>query len=115
MDTITLKQQINAVLKTIDRPYFYGRGTSDTFPYIRYTLGSNSTVRLSNKKSVRNIWYQIDVFSMLPLDVESDTLLLEIERKLESTNLYTTDWIEVINDDNNTRYNVYHYFIEVRA
>lgn len=115
MDTITLKQKINSVLKTLGVEYFYGQSTNSKFPYIRFTLGDNNTTRLSNKKSTRNIWYQIDVFSMVPLDVQDeDTILYQIESKLESEKLITTDWIETEDTDNNTRYTVYHYFIEVR-
>jgi len=112
--TITLKSDIFSVLSETGYPHFYGSGSSDSFPYIRYTLGSNYSDRLSNEKATKNIWYQVDVFSDYPFDVEANELLQTIESGLELQGLYTTDWIEAIDDENNTRYPVYHYFIEVR-
>lgn len=120
MGIITLKQKINEILNELFKEtgykYFYGSSSVDTFPYIRYTLGDNFSNRLSNKKKVKNIWYQIDVFSQVPIDVENkNTILFKIELNLENRRLITTDWLETIDEDNNTRYPVYHYFLEVRA
>lgn len=90
--------------------------TKNSFPYIRYFLGSNFTTRLSNKKAVRNIWYQVDVFSNVPIDVEdTNSMLAEVELALDTEGLYVTDWIEVVDDSNSTQFPVYHYFLEVRA
>lgn len=115
MGPITLKQEINIVLKASGYTYFYGSGSVETFPYIRYTLGDNFSTRLSNKKGLKNIWYQIDVFSQTPIDVEADeTMLSKVESALEAKYLITTDWLEVITENSTTRYTNYHYFLEVR-
>lgn len=111
----TLKQEINEVLKKSGYDHFYGSSSVDTFPYIRYTLGDHFSRRLSNKKELKNIWYQIDVFSQVPFDVEDDsTVLALVERELEAKGLITTDWIEVISENNTTRHPNYHYILEVR-
>lgn len=101
-------------MKTTSYNHFYGTGTGNAFPYIRYTLGDNSSRRLSNKKSIKNIWYQLDVFSNYPFDVQSNEMLETIESGLENLGLFTTDWIETIDDSNSTGFPVYRYFIEVR-
>jgi len=111
---MTLKNKINEFLKETDYTHFYGRGSSNSFPYVRYTLGDNFTKRLSNKKGPRNIWYQLDVFNNRPFDVQGSEMLTTIEEGLEERDLFTTDWIEAIDDDNTTTYPIYHYFIEVR-
>ena len=115
MGPITLKQEINIILKASGYKYFYGSGSVETFPYVRYTLGDNFSTRLSNKKGLKTIWYQIDVFSDVPLDVEAEqTILSKIEAELEQKGLITTNWLEVISENNTTRYPNYHYFLEVR-
>lgn len=101
-------------MKTSGYSHFYGTGTGNTFPYVRYTLGDNFSQRLSNKKGVKHIWYQLDVFTNYPFDVENNEMLETIETGLESIGLFTTDWIETIDNDNTTGFPVYRYFIEVR-
>jgi len=120
VDIMTLKSDIRSVLSSLfngsEYSYFYGLSKSQSIPYIRYFLGNNHTDRLSNKKSIRNIWYQIDVFTYIPIDVEDkESILYQIESGLEKKNLTTTDWMENFSENNNTRYTIYHYFIEVRA
>ena len=119
MGIITLKNNIHTVLENavVDTAFvwFYGASKGKQVPYIRFFLGNNHTSRLSNKKSIRNIWYQIDVFSYEPIDVQDETsILFQIESQLENKNLITTDWMENFSEDNNTRYTIFHYFIEVR-
>lgn len=113
---MTLKADIFSVLQEqTDYDSFYGSSTNKEIPYIRFVLGSHHSDRLSNKKALKNIWYQVDVFTYTPIDVESDTSVLhQIESALESRNLITTDWIEVISEGSSTQYTVYHYFIEAR-
>lgn len=113
---MSLKQKIFDVLETIDVPSFYGMSTQNTFPFVRYTLGNHYSKRLSDEKAIKNIWYQIDVYSTVPIDVEdTDGLLKEIETKLEAERLFTDDWKETIDIDNQSTYPIYHYFIEVRS
>lgn len=116
---MTLKAHIRAALQSLlidtDYEWFYGFAKGKQIPYVRFFLGNNHTGRLSNKKAVRNIWYQVDVFSYLPIDVQNkDSVLFKIEDELEKKGLITTDWMENFSEDNNTRYTIYHYFIEVR-
>ena len=40
--------------------------------------------------------------------------LTKIETELEQKRLVTTNWLEVISENNTTRYPNYHYFLEVR-
>lgn len=116
MDNITLKRRIKQALDKTLYDNFYGTSTKNVFPYIRYTLGSNFSNRLSNQKALRNIWYQVDVFHNVPIDVENiSSILSEVELILDSEGMYVTDWIEDIDDTNSTQYPVYHYFLEVRA
>lgn len=112
---MTLKSDIADVLKELDYTWFYGNSVNTKFPFIRFNLGNNYTDRLSNKKANRNIWYQVDVFTLTPLDVEGNNMLSEIENRLEQASLFTTDWLEATDTDNNTNYPVYHYFLEVRS
>lgn len=116
---MSLKSDIFATVKPIANDlgiaFDYGTGVKAKYPYARYTLGSNDSDRLSNKKAIKNIWYQIDVFDLVPHDVEDDNILLAIELVLETNNLYTTDWIEDIDNENNTEFDIYHYFMEVRS
>lgn len=118
---MTLKSDIHSTLGSIvsehsEYDWFYGFSKGKQVPYIRYFLGNNHTDRLSNKKAVRNIWYQIDVFTYVPIDVQNkESVLVKIESALEDKNLITTDWMENFSEDNNTQYTIYHYFIEVRA
>lgn len=115
MANITLKGTINTFLQETGYRYFYATTIEEAvFPYIRYTLGDNYSARLSNKKAIKNIWYQLDVFSDRPLDVEESEMLTVIENGLEERGLYTTNWIEVIDDDSSIGYPIYRYFIEVR-
>jgi len=112
----TLKGRIRRALIKTGHVNFYGTSTRNTFPFIRYFLGSNFTNRLSNKKAVRNIWYQVDVFSDVPIDVEdTGTILSDVESALELEGLYVTDWMEVSDTSNSTQYTIYHYFLEVRS
>lgn len=116
---MTLKANIRSVIDTVatanNYDWFYGVSKGKEVPYIRFFLGNNFTRRLSNKKAIRNIWYQLDVFSYTPIDVQdADSILNKIESKLEDKNLITTDWMENFSEDNNTQYTIYHYFIEVR-
>lgn len=112
---MTLKEEIERVLDTVNTPYAYGY-TPKSFPSIRYTLISNTPIRLSNSKAYKNIEYQIDVFHQEPFDVEDENSLLEkIEQGLEQTGLNTTNWIENIVPDDRSQFTVYHYFMTVRS
>lgn len=111
---MSLKERIFHVLEQVNMPVAYGRA-SDEMPYIRYTLVSNRSERLSNKKSIKHIYYQVDLFTQIPKDVETDETLLFIEEELEKEGLITTDWTETIDDFNDTGYLVFHYLMEVRA
>lgn len=117
MDSIkTLKRRIKDALDTTGHTNFYGMSAQNNFPYVRYTLSSNYTGRLSNKKAIRNIWYQVDVFSRVPIDVESnESILVDVESALVEEGLYVKDWFENVDTTNSTQYPIYHYFIEVRS
>lgn len=112
----TLKCRIKRALDQTKYDNFYGTSTKNSFPYIRYFLGNNFTGRLSNKKAIRNIWYQVDVFSEIPIDVEDlSSILSEVELVLDAEGLFVTDWLEDADTSNSTQYPIYHYFVEVRS
>lgn len=111
----TLKVRIRDVLKTLPYSFAYAQ-TPAGFPAIRYSLLSNVPVRTSNIKHYKNISYQLDVFTQIPLDVEDETnILTEIEQALEQAGLYTSNWLETEDPDNHSNMTIYHYFITIRS
>lgn len=112
---MSLKKQINKVLKATGYRYFYMDGDNTTFPFIRYSHGNTLPRRYSGKTHDRYIWYQIDVFDARPHDVEDSDMLLTIQKALEEDGLQVTEWKENQDTVNETRHVVYQYYMEVRA
>lgn len=111
---MTVKKQIYNALKPLGYPLAYA-STPEGFPAIRYTLVSNVPRRLSNEKASRRVYYQIDVFSQAPIDVEAEgTVLSKVEAALEDAGLYTNNWTETLDLSNETQFAIYRYLIEVR-
>lgn len=111
----TLKVRIKDVLNSLPYPFAYAQ-TPPGFPSIRYTLLSNVPIRTSNIKHYKNISYQLDVFTQVPMDVEDkNNILYEIEQALEEAGLYTSNWLETEDPDNHSNMTIYHYFLTIRS
>lgn len=115
MDELTLKNRINDALKATGYRYFYLTGDTDSFPFIRFSLGNHIYRSLSSKYHHSYIWYQVDVFSEVPKNVENDPMLFNIKQALLDEGLKSTAWKEAPDLENNTQFTVYHYYCEVKA
>lgn len=92
----------------------YSDALETSLPRINFTLVSNRSLRLSNKRHQQLLVYQVDFFSDVPKDVEVDTELWLLTDALEQAGFLTTDWVEVTEVDVDVQSSIYHYWIEVR-
>lgn len=92
-----MKDKIFNCLSDLDISVAYGVSDDTIFPKLMVNLVSHYNRRFSNKKGSRHICYQLVLHDNVPRDVENDALLNQILDKLESANIRTTEFIEVIN------------------
>lgn len=110
---MSTKKMIAETLNKTAVPWSYNVSTSTALPKIVFSLVSNVSTRLSNRRHSRHPRYQIMFFSDRALDVESDPKLSEVESLLEGAGLHTTDWMEVTDADDETEMVSFSYLLEV--
>lgn len=110
---MTNKEKILKALSSFPYPVSYRYSDLNELPRFSYSLMSNFTRRLSNKRHTQQTIYQIDYFCEQPIDVEGDNILTQVIEALEDQGLNTTDWIEAEQIDTDQSFSLYHYFIEV--
>ena len=108
----SLKERLFDALEKVGIPVAYNDSNINQLPRINYSLIVHYSVRLSNMKHKRITRYQVDLFSDVARDVESDDLLLDIERRLVEVNIKTSDWREVSSIDVESDLGIYHYYLE---
>ena len=104
---------IKTALDRVNVYWSYADSDITTMPRLIVNFVSNRSVKLSNLKHTRITRYQIDLYSRIPLDVESDDTLLGVEEKLLECGLKCTDWQEVSDVDIEKELSMYRYYIEV--
>lgn len=95
-------------------PLAYRYSNLNELPRMSFAAISNVTLKLSNKRHMQRVWYQIDYFSRVPLDIETDTNLNRIIEVLENENLTLTNWQEEEDINVETDSALFTYWIEVR-
>lgn len=110
---MSLKERIFDALVTLDLPLAYNDSNVTKLPRLNYFLISNYPIRLSNSKHRNITRYQVDLFSDIPRDVESDDLLSQIEETLLKSRLKCSNWFEVSSIDADEELGIYHYYVEV--
>lgn len=108
------KDLIYQALKSVEDNSFYGWTDYAKFPRCVFYLVSHSSKKLSNKRHLQRLSYQVSYYSDYPLNVETDVKLWQIIDTLEDSNLITNDWREVIDRDTDKNRTIYHYWLEVR-
>ncbi|MCW6661883.1 hypothetical protein NHG28_06535 [Aerococcaceae bacterium NML201209] len=107
------KALIYNTLKSLELPLAYRDSNLSQLPRLNYSLVGNYSIRASGKRHTQVSVYQVDYFSDIPIDVESDTLMA-VTLALENVGLHTSDWREVHTIDEAADTSVYHYYIEVK-
>ncbi len=93
-------------------PISYGY-TKRPMPYIIFNLIDNRGLRLSGQRHSKSTWWQVDVYSISPKDVDTDTLLTSIQETLEHNRLITSEWVEVAETDVKKEQTSWRYMLEV--
>ncbi len=93
-------------------PISYGY-TKRPMPYIIFNLIDNRGLRLSGQRHSKSTWWQVDVYSVSPKDVDTDALLTSIKGSLEGNRLVTSEWIEIAETDAKTEQTSWRYMLEV--
>lgn len=109
----SLKELIFDALIPLGIPVAYNDSDISQLPRINYNLISNLSIRLSNKKHRNKVRYQIDYFSKIPLDIEADDVLIQIEVYLNDKGIKTSNWIEIPTIDLEADIGLYRYYMEV--
>ncbi len=91
----------------------YADTNNTNFPRISYYLVYHGKLALSNKKHKDTFLYQIDYFSLVPLDIETDKNLNTIYSGLEDK-FCISEWNENVEVDVDEDSSIYHYYLEVR-
>lgn len=91
----------------------YADSNNADFPRISYYLIYHGKLALSNRKHKDTFLYQIDYFSLVPLDIETDKTLNTIYSELDKL-FCVSEWNENVEVDVEKDFGIYHYFMEVR-
>ncbi|MFS4464729.1 hypothetical protein ACMFKE_04920 [Staphylococcus haemolyticus] len=110
---MSVKSKIFEALEPLNINMAHGYSDEMAFPKIITNIVSHRAVRLSDKKHLRHIRYQLSYFDAVPRDVEDDTVLNAISEALENANLLTSEWVEIIEPDEDTDLTIFHYLLEV--
>lgn len=111
---MSVKNRIFDALRPLNINMAHGYSDEMTFPKIITNVISHRAIRLSDRKHMRHIRYQISYFDTIPRDVEEDEVLNAISNALEDANLNTTEWIEIVEPDEEFEdETIFHYIVEV--
>ena len=91
----------------------YADSNNTNFPRISYYLVYDGKLALSNKKHKDTFLYQVDYFSLVPLNIETDKNLNTIYSGLENE-FCISEWNENVEVDVEEDSSIYHYYLEVR-
>ncbi|MDU5527310.1 MAG: hypothetical protein E6053_07570 [Finegoldia magna] len=91
----------------------YADTNNTNFPRISYYLVYHGKLALSNKKHKDTFLYQIDYFSLVPLDIETDKNLNAIYSGLDKI-FCISEWNENVEVDVDEDSSIYHYYMEAR-
>lgn len=103
-----LKKSVNE-----DITVSYADSNNTNFPRISYYLVYHGKLALSNKKHKDTFLYQIDYFSLVPLDIETDKNLNTIYSCIDKL-FCVSEWNENVEVDVEEDSSIYHYYLEVR-
>lgn len=108
------KDLIYEGLKSVEENSFYGWTDVVEFPRCIFYLVSNFSKKLSNKRHVQHVSYQVSYYSDIPLNIENDAKLWGIIDALEERGIITNDWREIIDRETDKNRTIYHYWLEAR-
>ena len=110
---MSVKSKIFEALQPLNIDMAHGFSYQMELPKIITNVVSHRAIRLSDRKHLKHVRYQISYFDKTPRDVEDDLILNSISDALEKANLNTTEWIEIIETDDEVDDTIFHYIIEV--
>lgn len=110
---MTSKQKLLEALKNGSNGTSIAYGyTKKEKPYIIFNLVSNVSKKLSNQRHHRKFTWQVDYYSLKPLDIEGTELSTLLDA-LEDSKGITTEWLEISDVDEDTELVTWRYMIEV--